>query len=57
MQKLEDITLLTDKKTGEPRCLKELNALGKRKPKHDPSKNDNKPPQSNINVNNRCLIY
>lgn len=39
-----------DRITGEPRYIKELNALGKRKPKVEACKNENKSPQSKIDL-------
>lgn len=52
MKKLKTITLQIDRVTGEPRCIKELNALCKRKPKIEDCKKDNKSPQSNIDIKN-----
>ncbi|XP_026819418.1 uncharacterized protein LOC113558104 [Rhopalosiphum maidis] len=46
VKKLETITIRMDRISGEPRCIKELNELGKRKPKAEPCKKDNKNSQS-----------
>jgi len=50
VKKMKTITLRMDRETGEPRYIKELNALGKRKPKVEACKNDNRPSQSNIDT-------
>ncbi|XP_025191206.1 uncharacterized protein LOC112591583 [Melanaphis sacchari] len=45
-KKLKTITIRMDRKSGEPRCIKELNELGKRKPKVEACKKDNKTSQT-----------
>jgi len=51
-KKLEDIKIHMDRITGEPRYIKELNELGKRKPKVEACKNENKSPQSKVDIIN-----
>ncbi|CAH1732585.1 unnamed protein product [Aphis gossypii] len=46
VKKLKTITIKMDRVTGEPRYIKELNALCKRKPKIEDCKKDNKSPQT-----------
>jgi len=41
-----------DPVTNKPRYIKELNELGKRKPKVEDCKDDNKSPQSKIDIKN-----
>ncbi|KAL4135353.1 hypothetical protein QTP88_006968 [Uroleucon formosanum] len=45
-KKITEIEIRMDRITGEPRYIKELNALGKRKPKVEACKNENKSPQT-----------
>lgn len=51
-KKLAKIKLRVDKVTRKPRYIKELNELGKRKPKVEECKDDDKSPQSKINIKN-----
>jgi len=50
--KLANVKIRMDRVTNKPRYIKELNELGKRKPKVEDCKDDDKSPQSKIYIKN-----